>query len=380
MNYLPSDLKNEVYLHLPLDQFLTFIDNPSKNLWINKANISTGKNVKDQFLKIEGDNKDRYILTLALNNVFVPGSEQFVCEAQIMKYARDHGNKELAKYIISKIQGFDGIKGEDIGETLSNSSWIDLIKLAWEKKLISESELQWDQIAYHNPGPQVNHLHQLVGEQFKIFGATFNDNINLYLATMLGSDISEQVKSLGMGHQNTVTYLARIYGHDKLADHLLEVFTDPSNEIWQFYAWIRRGNLEKVKELFDPHIVEMHILAEKVTKVDNLPIFNFILNQLTGVNQNNYMHNCLRDSIYGSQIFSQIVAMPNMINYLTSEMLEYKTYFDFAGIYYLLEKSSTEKRRELFEIVDTHLELGEADVHDKTYNYLKAKFGSIYSL
>ena len=47
---------------------------------------------------------------------------------------------------------------------------------------------------------------------------------------------------------------------------------------------------------------------------------------------------------------------------------------------YLLEKSSTEKRRELFEIVDTHLELGEADVHDKTYNYLKAKFGYIYAL
>lgn len=107
MNLLPDDLKTEVYIYLPLNQFLSLIPNPSENRWISRANLEVGKNVRDQFLKISGNNKDRYLLTLALHNIVVPGSEKFVSEVQMMQYAKDHENKNLAEYITSKTKNLN---------------------------------------------------------------------------------------------------------------------------------------------------------------------------------------------------------------------------------------------------------------------------------
>lgn len=206
--------------------------------------------------------------------------------------------------------------------------------------------------------------------------------MDLYLPTMLGSNISIYIKKLGVGVQSHITYLARAYGHDELADKLLKVFNIPNNNQWQLYAWIRRGNLEKVAELLDPDNVDIERTAEEVVKNDNLEMFKIVRDKMMGENLEQFTYNCLKYSIYGSQIFSHLSSgkllnsegkVLHIVDYL---MLLYKTYFDFAGINYLLERLTEKERTTLFKDADDGLAEGEAHAYIKVYDYFKLRFQS----
>lgn len=358
MNWLPDDLKNEIYLYLPYRQFLSITD-PSK-LWLHRAKVDLGlpkEVIENQFFSYLGTDKDRYIVTLALHNKIIPGSEKFVSNSQIIIYAKEHNDKELAKELIHEIRNLTDLEKVDINKTLSETSWIDLLFTLKDNNLLDPYSLSFSDLAYYNSGSEVKRLFKEI--DILSLGNTYDDNIRNYLPIMLGADLvtipSDQGKAI---------YLAILYQNNLAVAKLLKS---------GYHVCKTMQLLAEILQEMDSGSFNSFMIVGALARVDNLEILQLVLKKYPKEKLDSLINDLTWHIIYGSQIFNWLTSHYDLVRYFNAHAFILKTFYDFGGINYFLQRLDSTKLKNLFMEVEQTVKSGYA-ICDRVLEFFKNKF------
>lgn len=358
MNLLPTDLKNLIYLYLPYPEVLNFYNQNNYDFWAKKAQLTVGE-IK---FKRAGNAINHYIEVLALYGLIVPGSELYVCDSEILRYAITHNDYNLAKYIVEKTNS----ENQDIRiymtEDLCKTSWIDLLKILETKGGVWYGSLNCTNLVLHNTLEQVHNFNKDLGKWKR--GGDYKDAFLYYIPVVMGLEppISNPLE---LEH---LIYLAIVNGQDQLAKELEKKYSGINNTPY-ITAWIQRNNWNQVEKYLHGNF-RINTIGKTLSEEDNL---DFLQRMISVIPQWNIdlLGACLAYSIYGSKIFTWIVDNQFKAYLITPELIATKTYLDFAGLNYLLRNVSPKEVKNLLNLLKEDISNGTNQVCQKVFNYIQ---------
>lgn len=368
MNFLPNDLKTQIYLSLPYPEVLTSLPNPPSNFWVMKADHDIGAQVSSEFKDQPASEIHKYIITLALHGIAVrgnvsqniPGSEIILSSSEMIRHAWDKKDKELAEYTVEVMEPLNDMLYGEITTILDESNWIDiLIEIVKKNDKLDEFH-NYGLLNYFNPGDKVKEFHQVFSRRPKRENH-YETQIKIDYMIVLG--LTPKFTEIENGSE--LCYLAIKYGDPKMVPKIENKSLDPIFPEAIVGGWIYRDPNKALSLINNNLDFGNGWIGSALSRTDNLPLLTSILSKIGKENQRILISKCVVLSNYGSQIFTCILDNYDLNNLGNQIDVRDKITTDFAGSMEILNKLSPKlKDKEVRSVIESF------DIPKKIQGYL----------